>query len=212
MTTATAGGALNFNFTEFTVPANVVGTWPRATLSQEAQKAYDLPLQDFVVHDDPATRLPDTPAGDDLGIAGATFGTNAIHLITDDQKANGEATSLYGRTTFRLPPEYVAGQAVQVVLAAGANTTIAQTSMTVDAEAHKVHATDGTAGADLVTSDAQTCNNLTAALKTFTLDASGLTPGDKLEIRLAITINDASTGTAVKGVINNAYMALSIKG
>jgi hypothetical protein len=106
----------------------------------------------------------------------------------------------------------VAGQAVQILLAAGADTTEASTTMNVDAEACKVHATDGSVGADLVETAAQACNDLTAATKTFTLDASGLAPGDLLDIRVAITIVDAATPTAVKGVINNAYMHLSIKG
>jgi len=211
-TTATAGGTLNLSFTSFTVPSNVSGSWPRATLTQDASQSYDLPFENFVVHDAPQTRLPGTAAADDFGVVGTTFGTNAITLETLDEKNNAGAHAVYGRTTYRLPPEYVAGQSVQVAVAAGAGTTVASTSMTVDVEACKVHLTDGTVGADLVTTDAQTCNNLTAATKTFTLDASGLSPGDKLEIRLAITTNDSATGTPVKGVINNARMVLSIKG
>jgi hypothetical protein len=211
-TTATAGGTLNLSFTSFTVPTTVYGSWPRATLTQEASQSYDLPLENFVVHDAPQTRLPGTPAEDDLGIVGATYGTNAITLITNDQKSNDAVTTLYGRTTYRLPPEYVAGQSVQIALAAGANTTVADTSMTVDVEACKVHLTDGSVGADLVETAAQACNNLVAATKTFTLDASGLAPGDKLDIRVALAIRDNAGGDAVKSVINNARMVLSIKG
>jgi hypothetical protein len=191
--------------------SQITGTLPRASLTQQTQQKYDLPLQNFVVHDAPATKLPTAAATDDFGCTGATYGTNAIYLITLDEKNNAGAHAVYGRTTYMLPPEYVAGQTVQIVLVAGANTTVASTTMTVDVEACKV-GTDGTVGADLVQTAAQACNNLTAAAKTFTLDASGLSAGDKLDIRVAITTNDTATVTAVKGVVNAAYISASIKG
>jgi hypothetical protein len=212
MATAQIAGPVTVSFTAFDIPSSYTGSWPRAALTQDTLQKYDLPFENFVVHDAPQTRLPGTAATDDFGVVGATFGTNAITLETLDEKNNEGAHAVYGRTTFRLPPEYVAGQAVQIVVAAGAGTTVASTSMTVDVEAHLVNATTGAVGADLVSTVAQACNSLTAAAKTFTLDASALSPGDKLEIRLAITTNDSATGTAVKGVITNAYMSISIKG
>jgi hypothetical protein len=210
-TQATVGASLTMQITEFDIPTNYNGTWPRSALTVDTLQKYDLPLQDFVVHDDPSERLPGTAADDDFGIVGE-FGTAAIGLITEDKKSNGSAQAVYGRTTFRLPPEYVAGATLQVVVSAGANTTVADTAMTVDVEARKVNATDGTVGADLVTTAAQTCNNLTAALKTFSLDATGLSAGDLLDIRVSISIHDAAEVTAVKGVILNAYVQANIRG
>lgn len=214
MGTANLSGAVSIRFSNFAVPNadQCTGTWARSVMERETQRKYDLPLQQFLDHDDPAARLPGTATGEDFGIVGATFGTNAITLETIDEKANAGEHAVYGRTTFRLPPEYEAGQVVQIAVAAGAGTTAADTSMVVDVEAHKVHATNGSAGADLVTTAAQDCNNTTAAIKVFSLDASGLEPGDKLEIRVSITTEDAATATVVKGIINNAYVQCTIRG
>ena len=215
-TTGTMASTVTFTITTLDLSAigSYTGTLGRAYLTQDTLQKYDLPLQDFVVHDEPGTPLPATGANpaDDFGITGATYGTNAIALITRDEMANAGAHAVYGRTTFTLPPEYVSGQSVQIVVVAGANTTVADTSMLVDAQACLVNATDGTVGSDLVTTDTQSCNNLTAAAKTFTVNPSSLVAGDKLDIRIAITTNDAFSVAAVKGVVNRAYMSISIKG
>jgi len=145
-------------------------------------------------------------------LIGATFGTNSLQLQTVDEKANAGAHSVYGRTTFRLPVEYEAAATVLITVVAGAETTVAGTSMTIDAEVHENNATTATPGADLVTTVAQSCNSLTAAAKQFTVNAAGLVAGDKLEIRLTITTNDAATGTAVLGTINSAYLEVDVRG
>src|SRR3989304_5182932 len=103
---------------------------PRAQITQEDSQKYDLPLKDFVVHDAPATALPGTAAANDFGVYGVTFGTDAIHLRTIDEKGNLGTHSVRGRTTFRLPKQYVAGQPVQIVVAAGVMTTGAATTGT----------------------------------------------------------------------------------
>jgi len=203
---ALVGASVQVNSGGYTTPIT------RAELIQEDLAKYDLLLENFFTHDAPATKLPGTATTDDFGLTSATAGTTALYLTTIDEKANGGAHPVYGRTTYRLPPEYVAAQTLQVVLAAGAKTTIADTAMTVDVEVWKVHATDGTLGSDLVTTAAQTCNSVTIAAKTFTINAAGLSPGDKLEIRVAISTNDAATGTAVLGTIYNAYLVMDIKG
>ena len=215
-TTATIASSATMQITNLDLASIslITGSLSRAKLTQDDLQKYDLPLENFVVHDEPGTPLPATGANpqDDFGVTGATYGTNSIALITRDEKANAGAHAVYGRTSYTLPPEYVAGQTLQIVVVAGANTTVAGTSMTVDAQACKVHATDGTAGADLVSTAAQPCNDLVAAAFTFTLDPSGLSAGDKLDIRIAITTNDAATPTAVKGVVNRAYLLADIKG
>lgn len=212
-TTATIASSATMQITELDLASitTITGSLPRAKLTQDDLQKYDLPLENFVVHDAPATKLPATAATDDFGCTGTTYGTNAIYLITLDEKANAGAHAVYGRTSYTLPPEYVAGQTLQIVVIAGANTTVSDTSMTVDAEACKV-GTDGTVGSDLVSTAAQDCNSLTAAAKTFTLDSSGLSAGDKLDIRITITTNDAATVAAVKGVVNRAYLLADIKG
>ena len=213
-TEATISSTSTLQITELDLASisTITGSLARSDLTQDDLEIYDLPLESFVTHDAPATKLPVTAAADDFGCTGTTYGTNAIYLITLDEKANGGAHAVYGRRTYTLPPEYVAGQTIQIAVVAGANTTVAGTSMTVDVEACKVHATDGSVGADLVSTAAQDCNNLTAAVKTFTVNPASLSAGDKLDIRVAITTSDAATGTAVKGVINRVYLLADIKG
>ena len=202
-------------FQSFSIPPDgvVTGSWERSRLVEDSLEKYPLPLELFVIHDEPSWKLPssDAAADDDFGCAG-TFGTTAMTLETRDEKANAGAHAVYGRTSFRLPPEYIDTQTVQVVVAAGAKTTIPDASMEVDVEVRVVNESTGAVGAEICTTDAQDCKNLTAALKTFSLDSSGLAAGDLLDIRISITTNDAATATAVLGVINNAYMQMDIKG
>jgi len=143
---------------------------------------------------------------------GTTFATNSLQLKTVDEDSNAGAHAVYGRTSFRLPVEYVAAETVLLTVVCGAETTVAGASMNVDAEVVENNATTATPGADLVTTGAQTCNSLIAAAKQFTVNAAGLAPGDKLEIRLSITTNDAATGTAIYGVINSAYIEADCRG
>ena len=188
------------------------GTMPRTNLTQNDLQKYDLPLETWVTHDVPATKLPATAATDDLGCTGTTFGTDSIYLITLDEKNNAGAHSVYGRTTFRLPPEYVSGETFQLAFYASANTTAASTSMVIDCEVHKLDQ-DGTVGADICQTAAIDINGgTTPAVRTFTINPSGLVAGDKFDIRVTITTNDTATVTAVKGIITDAYALCDIQG
>lgn len=145
------------------------------------------------------TNLPGTPAADDLGLIGGTFGTNAPSIQAGDLKAAG-ATTRYARFQVNLPPEYVAGQTVTLRFAAGMITTIADTSATLDVECH-LSDEDNTVSADLCATGAQSINSTGFADKDFAITPATLSPGDVLDVRIAIAVNDAATGTAVIGCV-----------
>lgn len=183
----------------------------RSKLDQDAAQEYVIPWSIFRVHDAIETLPPQPAANDDLGWpATQTMGTVTPYLETADKKAAG-ATTIYTRCQYPLPPEYDAGETITLRLRGGMKTTVADTTATIDAEVYKSDE-DGGAGSDICATAAQSINNLTAADKDFTITPTGVIAGDVLDIRVAIAINDAETGTAVIGRLNKASLLLDIRG
>ena len=114
---------------DITYSGSLVPGVTRADIAQQDLQPYSVPVTRMRVHDNLSSLLPSTAAADDLGIDGATFGTNSPSLITSDSKA--ASTTQYARFQFELPVEYTSGQSVRVELAAGMVTTVADTSATV---------------------------------------------------------------------------------
>lgn len=164
-------------------------------LSQRDYVINTIPLTDFRVWDSFATNLPATSAADDLGLYGGTFATSAPMIKTYDVKAAG-AVTLYARGILSIPENYVAAESVSILLHAGMGTTVADTSATIDIQAYKSNE-EGGISSDLCTTSAQSINSLTMADKTFVLTATSLSPGDQLDVRIAVAVNDAATATAV---------------
>jgi hypothetical protein len=190
-------------------PGAITGTWARTTFTQEDAVPYPVPLEAYRVWDAKATLPPASAGADDLGLVTGTVGTAAPVFRTGDAKA-ATVTQKVG-FQFALPAEYVPGQAVGLRLVAGMNTTVSDGTATIDANAYKV-AANGTVGADLVATNAQTINSLTATNKDFTITPTGLVPGDVLDIVITIAITDTATATAVIGQLNKAQLLLDIKG
>lgn len=183
---------------------------PRDNMELESAVVFPVPLASARVWDALHTNIPGTPAADDLGISGGTWGTHAPKLTTGDVKAAG--CTRRARLAVKAPMEYQAGETFKLRLSAGMETTVADGSATVDLEAF-VNGRDGTIdGSDLVTTAAQSINSLTFADKEFTLDASGLSAGDELDVRLTITIVDAATATAVIGSVGALEAVCDIRG
>lgn len=194
--------------------ATILGTLsppiPRSSLLQEDGARYKIPMVAWRVHDAIQTNLPGTGATDDLAIVSGTLGTSAPSIQTGDLKAAG-ATTRYARCTFDLPHEYVAGQTVTLRAKAGMLTTVADTSATIDFQVYR--ADDGTLeGSDICATAATTINSLTFANKDFTITPTSLLPGDTLDIRLAITVTDGATATAVIGAAGGIELLLDVKG
>lgn len=205
-------------FGSMTVPANAVSddsVRSDAGLQRTKFKQYDLdpfpiPLISWRVWDALHTNLPGTAATDDLALIGGTFATASPVIQAGDLKAAG-ATNRRARTMVQLPHNYVAGETILLRAHCGMVTTIADVSCTVDFEVFK---SDGEAGigSDLCTTAATTINSLTDADKDFTIDGSGLNPGDMLDIRMTVACNDAATATAVIPQVGSTKLLCDTKG
>jgi len=138
---------------------------------------------------DVSLRIDTATLADDMALITGTPGTDALTLqgvdfggTTSDEKCAFE---------FVLPQQYRAGSAVTLRVKAGVLTTVSDTSLTVDASVWE-DAGDGSVGADLCATAAQSINSLTPANKDFTITPTGLAPGDRLLVKL--TFAGADTG------------------
>jgi len=204
------------NATSITLPAAAVvnatvsstAAIDRSKLAQET-KTYNLPFENFRVHDAFGTLLPGTSSSDDLGLYGGTYGTNTPRIATYDVKTL--STTLYARTTFTLPAEYDAAQAVTIRIKGAAVTTVASTTLNVDVECRKSN-NEGGLGSDICATSAQSINNLSYTNRDFTITPTGLAAGDVLDIRISIIVVDAATGTAVIGSLGVVQALVAVRG
>lgn len=174
-------------------------------------QAFPIPLTDFRVWDAMQTLLPGTPSADDLGLVGGTFGTATPSIRTEDLKALG-ATNKRARFLVQLPWEYVAGETVTLRFQAGMITTVAGTSATLDCEAYKLQDDpDDVIGSDLVSTSATSINSLTFASTDFVITPTSLSPGDILDVRITIAVNDGASGTAVIAAITSAKLLCDVR-
>jgi hypothetical protein len=110
------------------------------------------------------------------------------------------ASTRKARALVALPPEYVAGETVKLVVSAGVKTTVASTSVTVDFQAYTTDRDGAVDGSDLVATAATSINSLTLGDYEFTVTSTSLSPGDTLDILLSIAYSDSGTVTAVTPV------------
>lgn len=183
----------------------------RTALLQQDAARVKIPLTQFRVWDAYNTNLPGTGATDDLALIGGTFATAHPSIQTGDLKAAG-ATTRYARVQINLPYTYVAAETVTIRLSAGMLTTVADASATVDVEAYRQDEDTTLTGSDICATAAQSINSLTFANKDFQITATTLQPGDTLDIRIAIAVTDAATGTAVIGTIGSVELLCDVKG
>lgn len=197
-----------------TIGETGISAQTRATiLDQDDNVRFPVNFMDFRVHDALATVLPGTAASDDLALETGTFGTAPPTITGGDMKALG-ATTRRARVVIPIPECYVAAETMTIIVNAGMVTTVADTSCTVDIEAYEIvkdKTLDGSP-TDLCSTAAQSINSTTFAEKTFTLTATGLTPGGLLDVRVSIACNDAATGTAVTPKIGGFDLCCDIKG
>jgi hypothetical protein len=184
--------------------------YPRASLAVDYLQPHPLPVFQWRKTTAFDANLPATSSGTDLGLYTGTHGTSAPYIATSDLKTAG-ATTRTARTLFQIPANYVAGKGVQIRLAAGMITTVADTSATINVDVRRI-ARDGTAGANLNAAAAVTINSLTLSDKTITLNAATLAPGDYLDIKATIVVTDAAGVTAVIATIALAEVLCAIQG
>lgn len=185
----------------------------RSKLAQDTNVEFNIPFTHLRVWDDLSSLLPSAAAADDLGLVDGTFGTDAPKVQAGDLKAAG-ATTRYARFLRELPAEYDDAATVSVRIRAAMETTVADTSCTVDVECYLLNKDGGLNGSptDLCTTAATSMNSLTDANYDFTLTESNLVTGSILDVRIAIACNDAATGTAVTPTINSIALLCDIKG
>lgn len=172
---------------------------------------YTIPPTVWRKWDELHTNLPGTAATDDLALVGSTtFGTDGPHISAGDLKAAG-ATTRRMRALIPLPAEYVAGQTVSLRFSAGMDTNPADTSCTIDVEAH-LHDDEQGVGSDICATAAQSMNSTTFADKTFEITPTTLAAGAVLDVRVSITCTDAATGTEVEPVIGRSTLLCDTKG
>lgn len=208
---------VRFEGEDIVVPGNVrrggsiIPGVSRDEMLQDDLKPFTINPMDWRVHDAIQTNLPGTSASDDLGLYGGTYGTDPPRIRTYDVKAAG-ALTLRARCVVQLPAEYVAGQTVLIRAHCGMITNQADTSCTIDFEAWKIDRDNSLGAADLVATSATSMNSTTFDDKDFTVTASGLEPGDALDVRMTIAVNDGATGTAVIAAVDQVELRCDVKG
>lgn len=183
---------------------------PRSAMSLEGLVKYPIPWTRFRKDDAYDTVLPGTATGRYLGLVGGAFASASPSLQTSDLHSAG-ATTQYGRFTFSLPPEYNPGDTVRVQFHCGMLGHVADVTATILAAVYKSDREAGI-GSNLIAASASSMNSVSLADVAFTVTPTGLAVGDTLDIRVAIAVNDAATGSSVKAVIGEAAMLLNIKG
>lgn len=179
-------------------------------LESRTAQIFPMPFTNFFVWDAAQTNLPGTAANDDLAIITGTLGTDSPTLQTGDLKAAG-STTRYAGFLVPVPQNYQDGQTFTIRLRAGMITTVADTAASIDLQVYALDR-DGGVSADLCQTSSSTINALTKASIDFTIDATGLDPGDLLMGRIAILVNDAATGTAVIGECSHAEIRCTTRG
>ena len=181
----------------------------RTKLAQDANKCYTIPIHAFRRWDHMGVNLPEAATEDDMGIITGTPGTDVPTLqgidfgaASTDEKCGFE---------FCLPAEYDAGQSITLRLRAAILTTVADTSLTVDANCYKSDR-DGLAGADIVATAAQNMNTLTPANYDFVVTPTGLTAGDRLLFVLAFAGTDGGNLGVMIPEISQVEVLLDVRG
>lgn len=183
---------------------------PRADLAQRTGCEFVVPWHAFRVWDAVATNLPAAAANDDLGLVGGTWATDSVVIEAGDLKAAG-ATTRYAWFSWAIDEKYDSGQALTLRIRCKVETTVADTSCTVDVECYKADH-EGGIGSDLVSTSATSFNSTTVSNKDFVISPTGLEAGDILNVRLAVACNDAATGTAVTPQIGKVSWIATVKG
>lgn len=181
----------------------------RAKLDKESLQKFTIPLTELRVHNSIATLLPGTAAADDLGLDGGTFGASNSPVVKSTDLASTSGT-LYARFTKEMPQNYVAAQNVLLRIRA-AMETVSDTTATLDVEAFKSDG-EGGGGSDLYADSAVDINSATFSDKDFVISAGSLSPGDVLDVRIAIAITDGATGSGVVANIGELALLCDTRG
>lgn len=173
----------------------------RSKLAQDALQVYATELS--------AWRQADQAVMGITGTAGDHFfdvATN-VHRLVGNTPSSSTVTDI-SLFQFVIPPEYEDGETISFRAACKVDT--AADTNTIQAEIFEANATTGAVGGDLATGGAIAVTS-SAAFKTWTITASGLVAGDRLNIKLT-TINDDADGSDGIVSIFSLDFLIDIKG
>lgn len=181
------------------------GTLPpldRTNLTQELLAAYPIPWTYWRVWNAMQTNLPGAAADDDLGLIGGTW-ASATPMI-QSSNPTGAAVLQYARAQFPLSPEYDPGQRVYFRMRA----KIAEVCGTKSQLDVAVFESDKEAGLGSDLSATLGPYTLTTSYDNydFVLTPTGLVPGDMLDIRIKVDLDD--TGAHADGIVSIGYTAI----
>lgn len=192
--------------------ASLNGNVARANLVQDDLAVYGLDLNTWLATGtgQPLGTSAGTPSGA-FGLTAGTHGTAAPKIVSE--AASGASITNSCRRTFSLPPEYVAGETVTLRVRAKEAVGSATVGTTIDAEAYQADKDGGLTGSptDLVTTNALAVTT-SVGNKDFTINPTGLAPGDVLDIELTGVANDTggSVGTVLE--IYDTALLMDIQG
>jgi hypothetical protein len=178
----------------------------RSKLAEDALAVHGLPLMACRRTD--GTVLTTSGGAGYVSIYGAAWGAGDMYLRT--VTAQGTTETAYLATEFPLPPSYVAGGDVQVVVRCRSSGSGTPGTLTVDVQAYKMVG-DGTAGSDLCTTAAQTYS-ATAADYAFTITPTGLAAGDHIRILIQVVVQETGGSAWLQAMITRLSVKLDIKG
>ncbi len=179
----------------------------RSKLAQEAYATYLQPLS--LCRQADGTALPATAASGSFGIDAAGWGTGTLKLKGEEANSNQKTDTLFFE--FPLPPEYVAAQAVKVVISAKYNTggSPTLTTKTIDVECYEGSGLGGV-GADICATAAITLTDSWASCE-FTITPTALVAGDMLQVLIQSDLVETG-GVAAWAEIGKIRVACNIKG
>ena len=177
-------------------------------MAQRTFAEHHVPWTSFRVWDALTTNPVSAAANDDLGLVTGNWVSAVNNMTAGDCKAATVTRRIYFAVP--VPPNYDDGETIRLRIRAKMETTLSDTSCTIDAEAYINN--DGTLTSDLVSTAAQSMNSLTAANYDFTLASGSIDPGDLIEVRLTIACVDAATATAVTPAIYEVALLCDTRG
>jgi len=170
---------------------NVVATGEITAIEAKLHQTFtvDIPMDEWLIWDS-ATLAPLTATAntDDLGYTLGTIGTDAplLHAVNDDAE-----TIQYARQQVFVPTNYIAGQAISLAITVVEGAT-ADTDAGIDANVYRQAAPT----VDIQSTALQDVKGAAAGVKTFVLTPTNVVPGELLDIRIFLDIDDNAGSTA----------------
>lgn len=179
----------------------------RSKLAEDTVQTYGIPLQ--TLKNDDGTSLAAAAAAGKFGISSGGLGTGTLTL--DGEAASGASKTSTAMFEFVLPPEYVSGGDVNLVVTAFESVGAATVATTFSCEAYE-STKEGAVGSNLA--GAPDVTDITPSWQTSTtaITATGLVAGDRLTVFIRLVSDDAGGAIGTIHQIGAVYLTVDIKG